>query len=174
MAINIDELYLEAEADIKNNAFAEAYKKHEAILYEEPHHAPAHNSLGWLYKNQLDDYKRAEVHFLAAMKGDPLYPHPYFHYATLLTDLERYEELQKHLEHCLTIATIEKSWVYNKRAIVDELKLNLQEAIKNYEKAILVCLHEEKIKDYRESIDRCRSKLELSKQHTTWFGKFKL
>jgi hypothetical protein len=78
MAINVEEIYLEAEADIKSNAFAEAYKKQETILYEEPNYAPAHNSMGWLLKNQFDDLLKAEKHFQAAMKSNPLYPHPYF------------------------------------------------------------------------------------------------
>ena len=83
--MNVDELYLESEADIKNSLFAEAYHKCESILYEEPKHAPAHNSMGWLLKTQFDDYDRAENHFLTAMRCDPLYPLPYFHYSTFLT-----------------------------------------------------------------------------------------
>ena len=54
MNANSEELYLEAEADIKNNNYAEAFKKYESILYEEPDSAPAHNSMGWLYKTQFD------------------------------------------------------------------------------------------------------------------------
>jgi outer membrane protein assembly factor BamD (BamD/ComL family) len=48
MNTNSEELYLEAEADIKNNHYAEALKKYESILYEEPDSPQAHNSLGWL------------------------------------------------------------------------------------------------------------------------------
>ncbi len=107
MAINIEEIYLEAEADIKNSAYVEAYKKYETILYEEPNYAPAHNSMGWLLKNQFDDLEKAENHFMAAMKSNPLYPHPYFHYAVLLTDMERYKDLEKHLDKCLKISTID-------------------------------------------------------------------
>ena len=46
MNTNMEELYLEAEADIKNNNYAEVFKKYESILYDEPDSAPAHNSLG--------------------------------------------------------------------------------------------------------------------------------
>jgi tetratricopeptide (TPR) repeat protein len=63
MNANSEELYLEAEADIKNNHYAEAFKKYESILYEEPDSAQAHNSMGWLYKTQFDDYAKAENHF---------------------------------------------------------------------------------------------------------------
>ncbi|MGC4037893.1 MAG: hypothetical protein QM764_18160 [Chitinophagaceae bacterium] len=167
MAINIEELYLEAEADIKNSAYVEAYKKYESILYEEPDYAPAHNSMGWLLKNQFDDIEKAENHFLAAIRTRPLYPHPYFHYAVLLTDMERYAELEKHLNACLKIPTIEKSWVHARRGILKELQLQFEEAIKNYETAILTTLSDEKIKDYKADIERCKQKIELQEKKET-------
>jgi hypothetical protein len=139
----------------------EAYKKYESILYEEPNYAPAHNSMGWLLKNQFDDLEKAENHFITAMKVSPMYPHPYFHYAVLLTDMERYKELGRHLEKCSRVATIEKSWVNARRGILNELQLQFDEAIKNYEAAILTTLSDEKIKDYKADIERCRMKSEL-------------
>lgn len=162
--MNIDELYLESEADIKNNLYVEAFRKCESILYEDPKHAPAHNSLGWLLKTQFDNYDRAENHFITAMKCDPLYPHPYFHYATFLNDLERYDDLNRHLEKCLTIVTLEKSWIFAKKAIMEELKFNFQEAISNYEKAILCCLNDDKIKSYQEDIERCLLKMNIAEK----------
>jgi tetratricopeptide (TPR) repeat protein len=164
MAINIEEIYLEAEADIKNSAYVEAYKKYETILYEEPNYAPAHNSMGWLLKNQFDDLEKAENHFMAAMKSNPLYPHPYFHYAVLLTDMERYKDLEKHLDKCLKISTIEKPWVNARFGILNELKQNFTEAIGFYEKAILTTLSDEKIKDYKADIERCKMKIELQQK----------
>jgi len=174
MNAQMEELYLDAEADVKNGNFAEAFRKYQQILYEEPANGPTHNSLGWLYKTQVEDFKKAEAHYLASMKGDPLYPHAWFNYATLLTDMERYDELESHLENCLTIPTIEKSWVYLKLGIMEELKLHFPEAIRYYEKAVLITLNDDKVKEYQQNIDRCRSKIELSKNHTGWFGKFKL
>jgi tetratricopeptide (TPR) repeat protein len=153
--MNVDELYLESEADIKNNEYTEAFKKCEAILYEEPDHAPAHNSMGWIFKTQFDDYARAEKHFLMAMKMAPLYPHPYFHYATLLTDLERWEDLDVHLSFCAEVATLDKSWIHSKRAVMHELTKDYDSAIKYYEEAILYSVSDEKIKNFTEDIDRC-------------------
>lgn len=172
--MNIDELYLESEADIKNNLYGEAFKKCESILYEDPMHAPAHNSMGWLLKTQFDDYDRAEKHFLTAMKCDQMYPHPYFHYATFLTDLERYGDLEKHLEKCLQVATLEKSWIFSKKAIMEELKLNFPAAISAYEKAILSSLNDDKIKMYNDDIERCRNKQEILSRNKATKGKLKL
>jgi tetratricopeptide (TPR) repeat protein len=174
MKQQLEELYLEAETDIRNNNFAEALRKYQSILYDEPASAPVHNSLGWLYKTQFDNYSKAESHYLAAMKCDPKYPHAWHNYAVLLTDMERYDELKKHLERCLDVMTIDKSWVYIRFGLMEELNLRFQDAIQYYEKAILVSLNDEKIKDYRNDIERCNSKQELPKNHTGWFGKIKL
>lgn len=162
MNTNTDEIYLEAEADIRNNNYHEAFQKYESILYEEPGYAPAHNSIGWLYKTQFDNYQKAETHFAAAMQSDPLYPHPYFHMAALLIDLERYDELKKHLEKCLRIITIDKAWVYYRYGMLEEIKGNYKQGIKNYQTAILYCLNNEKIKDYQCDIERCNTKLQIA------------
>jgi tetratricopeptide (TPR) repeat protein len=165
MNTNSEELYLEAEADIKNNHYADAFKKYESILYEEPDSAPAHNSLGWLYKTQFDDYAKAENHFITAMRCDPLYPHSYFHIAALLMDMERFEELHQHLEKCLKTRTIDKSWVHGRYGLAEELKLDFQKAVYYFEKAILASQNDDKIKDYRQDIERCEMKAEISKKH---------
>lgn len=165
MNTNSEELYLEAEQDIKNNNYAEAFKKYESILYDEPDSAPAHNSLGWLYKTQFDDYAKAENHFQTAVKCDNLYPHSYFHIAALLMDMERFEELGNHLDRCLRIRTIDKSWVYGRYAMAEELKLNFDKAIYYFEKAILASQNDDKIKDYRGDIERVEMKMEIYKKH---------
>ncbi len=165
MHIHSEELYLEAEADIKNNNYAEAFRKYESILYEEPDSAPAHNSLGWLYKTQFDDYAKAENHFNTAMKCDPLYPHSYFHMAALFMDMERFDELKQFLEKCLKVRTIDKSWVYGRYALMEELKLNFEKAIYYFERAVLASQNDEKIKDYNQDIERCNMKMQISKKH---------
>ncbi|HMH22582.1 MAG TPA: hypothetical protein VK563_12440 [Puia sp.] len=165
MNANSEELYLEAEADIKNNNYAEAFKKYESILYEEPDSAPAHNSMGWLYKTQFDDYAKAENHFQAAIKCDPMYPHAYFHTAALLMDMERFGELELHLEKCLRTRTIDKSWVYGRYALMEELKQNFEKAVYYFEKAILASQNDDKIKDYKQDIERAEMKREIRKKH---------
>ena len=174
MHSKMEELYLEAEADIRNNSYVEAFRKYETILYEEPGNAPTLNSLGWLYKTQIEDYKKAEKFYLACMNGNPQYPHAYVNYAILLTDMERFDELSTHLEKCLKISTIEKSMIYVRFGIMEELKLNFTDAVSYYEKAILMTLSDEKIKDYQENVNRCKTKMELGKEHSNWFGKLKI
>ena len=57
---------------------------------------------------------------------------------------------------------------------MEELKLNFKDAITNYEKAILMSLSDEKIKESQDHVARCKTKMELGKQHSSWFGKLKL
>lgn len=171
MNTHLEEIYLEAEADIKNSNFVEAFKKYESILYEEPSNGPTLNSLGWLYKTQLEDYPKAESYYKASIKANPLYPHPYINYATLLTDMERFDDLLKLLESSLKIRTLDKSLVYSKYGFMEELRLNFSEAIRYYERAILCSLHDDKIKDYQQHIDRCNHKLGISERHSEWIEK---
>ena len=164
MTSRIEETYLEAEADIRNNNYHEAFQKFENILYEDPSFAPAHNSIGWIYKTQFDNYEMAETHFIAAMKIDPQYPHSYFHLASILIDLERYNELKKHLDKCLKISTIDKAWVYYRMGMLEEIKGNYDKAIREYKTAILNCFNNDKIKSYQADIERCKTKAAIAKE----------
>lgn len=173
MNSHLEELYLEAETEIKNGNYAEAFRKYESILLEEPGNGPTLNSLGWLCKTQIEDYKKAEAYYQASIKAAPLYPHTYYNYATLLTDMERFEELTRHLQACFSVPTIEKSWIYLKFGLMEELKLNFKEAIDFYEKAMLVTMSDDKVKEYQEHISRCQQKIELSKSHSRWLDKLR-
>ena len=165
MTTQYEQTYLEAEADIRNNNYHEAFQKYETILYEEPGYAPAHNSIGWIFKTQFDNYEKAETHFQAAIQSDPLYPHPYFHYAGLLIDLDRFDELKKLLEKCLKVVTIDKAWVYYRYAMIEEINGNFTGAIKQYKTAILHCMNNDKIKDYQADVERCKTKEEIANEN---------
>jgi tetratricopeptide (TPR) repeat protein len=165
MNSNSEELFLEAEADIKNNNYAKAFKIYESILYEEPDSAQAHNHMGWLYKTQLNDYAKAENHFNAAIKCEPLYPHPYFHVASLLMDMERLDELERHLEKCMKVRTIDKSWVHARYGLMAEDRQDFEQAIHHFEEAILATQNGDKIKDFRQDIERCQMKIEIRDRH---------
>ncbi len=84
--------------------------------------------------------------------------------------MERYDELKKHLDSCLTISTIEKSWVYYRYAIAEELNMKFDAAINYFERAILVSVNDEKIKDYRTDIERCTKKIEMAHNHKDWIN----
>lgn len=162
MTTKVEQIYLEAEADIRNNNYHEAFEKYETILYEEPSYAPAHNSMGWIYKTQFDNYAKAENHFKASIAADNYYPHPYFHLASIYFDLDRFEELKKHLEKCLKISILEKAWIYYRFGMMDETNAKYADAIEQYKKAILNSFNNEKIAEYKADIERCQTKIEYS------------
>ena len=163
MTTKVEQLYLEAEADIRNSNYHEAFEKYETILYEEPGYAPAHNSMGWIYKTQFDNYAKSENHFKAAIQADNLYPHPYFHLSSVYFDLDKFDDLKKHLHKCLTVATIEKAWIHYRFGMIEETLCKYDDAIKHYQNAILNSFNNEKITDYKADIERCNTKLELVK-----------
>jgi tetratricopeptide (TPR) repeat protein len=173
MNTQLVELYLEAENDIKNNQYAEAFRKYESIIYEEPGNPMAHNSLGWLYKTQLDDYRQAENHYTAALSSSPDHPHAYYNYAILLYELERLEDLNRLLKKMLAFPFLDKAWVYHRHGLVRELFYAFEDAIAYFEKAMLSTLNSEKIKNYQEDVNRCKEKMELAKSHAQWLAGLK-
>jgi tetratricopeptide (TPR) repeat protein len=170
MTTRIEELYLEAEADIRNSNFQEAFQKYETILYDDPTYAPAHNSMGWIYKSQFENHDKAENHFRTAIKSDPLYPHPYFHLASVMMEMDRFKELEEHLEHCLEVYTIDKSWVHDRFGMMYEMQGEFAKAIKSYEQAILTTMSNDKIKEYQGDIERCKTKADIARNKKAWFS----
>jgi tetratricopeptide (TPR) repeat protein len=168
MTTKTEHLYLDAEADIRNTNYHEAFEKYETILYDEPGYAPAHNSMGWIYKTQFENYEKAENHLKAAIHSDPSYPHPYFHLAALLVDLERFDELKALLQKCLQVVTIEKAWIYHRYGMAEELQGRYTPALKYYDYAILNTLNNDRIKDYQADIERCKTKLDIAKANKSW------
>ncbi|NNV56529.1 hypothetical protein [Limnovirga soli] len=167
MTTQAEQTYLEAEADIRNSNYHEAFQKYESILYEEPGFAPAHNSLGWIFRTQFDNYEKAEMHLKAAIQADPLYPHPYFHLAGLYIDLEKFDELKSLLDKSLTIVTIDKAWVYYRFGMMQEIQSQYDSAIAFYKKAIINSISNDKIKDYQADIERCTTKQSILQEQNT-------
>jgi tetratricopeptide (TPR) repeat protein len=167
MTTQAEQTYLEAEADIRNSNYYEAFQKYESILYDEPGFAPAHNSLGWIFRTQFDNYEKAEMHLKAAIQADPLYPHPYFHLAGLYIDLEKFDELKSLLDKSLTIVTIDKAWVYYRFGMMQEIQSQYELAIAFYKKAIINSISNDKIKDYQADIERCTTKQSILQEQNT-------
>jgi Tfp pilus assembly protein PilF len=161
MNTRTEELYLEGENAIKNGNMLEAKQNYETILLDDPQCYYAHNSLGWIYKTQFDDYKKAENHYKAAVKFGPTYPHAYYNLVYLLTDLERFEELEHFLKGCLQVPVLDKSLIYNRLGVMEEMKENFSQAIVYYKRAIMVCLVDDKIEDIKKNISRCEYKLQM-------------
>ncbi len=158
---NADELYLTAEAEYKNSNFTEALRLYFEVLSEEPDCAPAHNSIGWIYRTQFDDYPKAERYYQMAIKANPTYPHSYWSLVYLLTDLERNEEVRQLMKRCQSIPSIDKSMIQQRLAVLSELEGNFNDAVGYYKKSILLTINDERIEELRKCIERCEYKIGL-------------
>jgi len=161
MTSRLEELYLEGEQAIKNGDFIEAIRKLEEMLSEDPQSCRAHNSLGWIFKTQLDEYKRAEMHYKMCLRYAPDYPHPYWNYVYLLTDLERFEEAIGIMQKALQVPAIDKPSVHNRLGLIHEIQGDFEAAITYYKQAIRLSLSNDFIEDCKRNIERCEYKITL-------------
>jgi len=161
MTSRLEELYLEGEQAIKNGDFVEAMHKLEEMLSEDPQSCRAHNSLGWLYKTQLDEYDRAEMHYKMCLKYAPHYPHAYWNYVYLLTDLERFDEASHLMQKALTVPSVDKPAVHNRLGLIHELQGKFEAAITYFKQAIRLSLNNDFIEDCKRNIERCEYKINL-------------
>ena len=56
MQTDFEELYLQSEQAIKDGDLIRAKGLIEHMLMEDPRSAIAHNSMGWFYRVQFEDY----------------------------------------------------------------------------------------------------------------------
>lgn len=159
MTGDFEDLYLQSEQAIKDGDLIRAKQLIENMLQEEPRSAIAHNSMGWFYRVQFEDYSKAEMHYKNAIRFNPDYPHAYWNYAFMLTELERFEELEKLLDRCLRVPSISKALIYNQLGEMRELQGRYPEAISSYREAIKRSVKNDQIEQYWESIKRVEEKI---------------
>lgn len=163
MTIDFEELYLQSEQAIKEGDLIRARQLIEQMLSEEPNSAIAHNSMGWFYRVQFEAYEKAEMHFKAAIRFNPEYPHAYWNYVSMLLDLERFKDLEKLLSACLKKRSLSKALIYSYFGEMHELTGDFPQAIKYYRQAIRKSVKNDHIETYWESIKRCEDKIALDK-----------
>jgi len=158
---NWEDIYLEAEEAIRNANYLQAKQLLENIILEEPSTAQAHNSLGWLYRTQFDDYERAENHYKAAISSNPQYPHAYINLIVLYTNIEEWDKARDVAGKAMIRPLVDKSLVNYRLGIIEEYAQNFDQAITFYKKAIKLCLSFDSIEDYKRAIVNCEYKATL-------------
>ena len=158
---NWEDSYLEAEEAIRNTNYLHAKQLLENIIMDEPATAQAHNSLGWLYRTQFDDYDRAENHYKAAIRCNTNYQHAYINLIILYTNQEQWEKLKTVAGKALTRPLVDKSVIHYRLGIMEEYLQNFDAAIRYYQQAIKLCLNFDSIEDYKRAISNCEYKAEL-------------
>jgi tetratricopeptide (TPR) repeat protein len=163
--IRLDELFYEADQQIKEQKYADAMQTLEAILAEAPKYGKAYNHLGWLYETKYRDFKKAEEFYIKCLEYEPEYTPVYLNLAVVLSAMGKYEELENLLNKALVIPGIDRATIYNEYAIMNELKTDYAKAIEHYKLAIRYSLNDNNIDTYKNSIQRCRNKAEILKDH---------
>ncbi len=159
--IRLEELFNQADLDIRDGYYEAAVKKLEDILVEEPTFGKAYNHLGWLYETKFQNYQKAEEYYDKALKTAPQYPAIYSNYSVLLSTLGKFDELKSLLEKGLATPGVDKSLMYNEFGIMNEIQGNFPEAIDFYTKCAKSTLAKDTMDRAMVSIERCRTKQSL-------------
>ncbi len=156
-----EELFIEADALIKENSLGEAVNTLERILADDPSFGKAYNHLGFIYETKFQDYIKAEEFYILSLKHQPNYVSAYYNYAYLLSILKRYDDLKRLLDTALTIPGINQGTIYNELGIMNESLCKYDLAIENYENAIRNYFDNNMLETAINSIERCKKKIDL-------------
>lgn len=154
-----DQLFFEADEKIHQGQFAEAKTLFEKSIEIDPKHGRSYNHLGWIYETKYQDLGKAEEYYKKSMELSPEYTAGYSNYAIVLSKLERYDELTKHLEKAMQVPGINKETLYNEYGIMYERTGKLNEAIEAYTKAMHYTLSEQAVTSYKTAMNRCKAKM---------------
>jgi tetratricopeptide (TPR) repeat protein len=159
--LECEELFAQADRLLNEGVIMEAVDKLSQILKRNPRFGKAYNHLGWVFETKYKNTARAEEYYKAAMQYSPNYNASYLNYSYFLSNLGRFEELKAHLDRISQIPGIAKDTIYNEYAIMYEMTGNPQAAVDYYQKAAIVTLDSLKLDKFKESVERCRKKIDL-------------
>ena len=162
--LECEELFIQADRLLNEGGTMEAVEKLSQILKRNPRFGKAYNHLGWVYETKYKNSPRAEEYYKAAMAYAPSYNAAYLNYGYFLSNAGRFDELKNHLDKMSNLPGIAKDTIANEYAIMYEMQSNPQAAIDYYQKAAIVTLDSTKLDKYKDSIERCRKKIELLKE----------
>lgn len=123
--------FLHAQILIERGEFVEAKAVLEEILQDEPDYGRAHNHLGWIYHRKYINLNRAEYHLRLAVKFAPDYPGGYINYASVLTEIEKFELVEQVATKALEVKGINKAYVLYFLALAKEMTAGPKEGIKH-------------------------------------------
>ena len=159
--LECEELFIQADRLINEGGTMEAVEKLSQILKRNPRFGKAYNHLGWIYETKYKNSQRAEEYYKAAIAYAPNYNAARLNYCYLLSNAARFDELKAHLDKMSNLPGIAKDTIANEYAVMYEMQGNPQAAIDFYQKAAIMTLDSAKLDRYKDSIERCRKKIEL-------------
>ncbi len=156
--LKLDDLFYEADSKIKERNYADAMQTLEAIIAEAPEYGKAYNHLAWLYDTKYHNLAKAAEYYKMCLLYEPEYTPVYLNYASVLSNMNRWKELEDLLQKALDVPGVDKASVYNEYGIMNELRENYNEAIKKYKEAIRYTLVNANLDIYESSVKRCEKK----------------
>lgn len=131
------------------------------ILSENPKYGKAHNHLGWIYKTKENNPAAAENHYKQALELTPEYGATYMNYAFLLSEQKRYYELEQLLNNAESVEDVGKSNLAREWAYLYEDTRQYDKAVEKYKEYALTLYDNALLEKAKESIVRCRQKMEI-------------
>ncbi len=161
--LKLDDLFYEADNKIKERNYADAMQILEAILAESPEYGKAYNHLAWLYDTKYRNLNKAAEYYQKCLLYEPEYTPVYLNYASVLSNMNKWKELEELLIKALDVPGVDKASIYNEYGIMYELQGYYDDAIKKFKEAIRYTLINANLETYKSSVKRCEMKKELLK-----------
>jgi Tfp pilus assembly protein PilF len=156
--LEAEKLIFSAGVLVKNNQPGEAASLLQDCLLRFPDAGKAHALMGHIYDRFFNEPFTAEDYFKKAMILAPDYTYTYLYYAEALLDQERYTEMTAMLNKSLETTAAAKNEIFNLFGLMNEKQSKFEEAVENYQRAIVFCLNTALVEEYQGSIARCIAK----------------
>jgi tetratricopeptide (TPR) repeat protein len=150
-----------AEKAFESNDYIKGMNHLEEALMCDPHFGKAHNHMGWLYIYHLKDWTKAEKHLNLAMKYSPDYAPTYIHLSEMYLQNGRFDDLENMLERAQNIGGVQKAFIFNMKARMQEIKGRYHKAITLNKQAVKWCMNDQEVNNLKAEIKRCRKKRQI-------------
>lgn len=151
-------MFYQADRMIEEGNIAEATKILQELIDNHPDFGRAYNHLGYIFETKYRDYRKAEMYYKKCLEMSPEYPAIYLNYSILLSQQQRFDELEVLLYQALDCPGINKAKVHNEFGMMYEMKGQYDRAIEEYKKAIRFSFEDKHIGNYKKSIERAAEK----------------
>ncbi len=158
MSIEAEKLFFEARTKADGGQAGIAAGLLYDLIARYPDFGKAHSLLGIIYLISFEDHAIAETYFKQAMTLIPAYSATYLNYAELLLSQERYAEQVAVLNKGLETAGIDKDKAYHLFGLMQERQQQFDDALENFQKAIMHSLDDDDILKYQKATERCLMK----------------
>jgi len=151
----LDQYPFNLEEAIENLGYSLSYNKE---------HVGANYLMGKLYKEQMNNFQKAEEYYLQALTGDPEDLNTCMDYILVLIILKEYDKALKLIEYSNKLRGVDLSRTFSLKALILEYKHEYEEALDLYKNAKLEAYNEDCINYLSNEIKRVKMKMKIIKK----------